>query len=56
MTWSKRSSLGIYDKNGHLNFLSDSGNPGDVCLDKVIEWFDVTSTGLTLVDLFNLLP
>jgi hypothetical protein len=29
------------------------GFPGDVRLDKVLEWFNARSTGLTLVDLFN---
>ena len=31
-----------------------SGFPGNVCLDKLSERFDITSTGLTLVHLFNL--
>ena len=35
---------------------SDSAFAGDVRLDNVMEWFGVTSTGLTLVDLFNLQP
>jgi hypothetical protein len=33
-----------------------SGFPGHGGLDNVQERFDVTSTGLTLVDLFNLFP
>jgi hypothetical protein len=33
-----------------------SGFPGHVGLDNVMERFGVTSTGLTLVDLFNLFP
>jgi hypothetical protein len=54
MAWRKWYFVGIYYENRHLNFLADSGFPGDVCLDNVMEWFNVTSTGLTLVDLFNL--
>src|SRR5262249_30195314 len=40
-------------KTDILNFLSDPGNPGDVRLDNVLEWFNARSTDFTLVHLFN---
>ena len=49
MAWSKWCFVCIYYENRHVNFLSDSGNPGDVCLDNVMEWFNARSTSLTLV-------
>ena len=54
----QRLFIGINYKNVTQVFapFRASGCPGNGGLDNVQEWFGVTSTGLTLVDLFNLLP
>ena len=44
-----------YENNVKLLFRA-LGNPSDVRLDNVMEWFNAASTDLTLVHLFNLQP
>ncbi len=43
-------------RDSKLRPFERSGFPGNGGLDNVMERFSVTSTGLTLVHLFNLLP